>query len=88
MKESQLQARILRYLKKQGCYARKVVAAGNSGTPDIVCCHKGQFVAIEVKRPGEKPTELQKYNIREIQRAEGTAFTAWSLDDVKQYFDC
>lgn len=87
MTEAKLQAKILRYLKQKGCYARKVIVAGNAGTLDIVCCYKSSFIAIEVKLPGQKPTELQKYNIREIQKAEGVALVAISLEDVKLFFE-
>lgn len=32
-----------------------------TGQPDILGSHKGRAVAIEVKRPGRKPTEVQTY---------------------------
>lgn len=43
-----------------GTYARKIHGSVfQSGFPDIVACHHGRSVWIEVKRPGQTPTALQ-----------------------------
>lgn len=62
MKESDIQTKILRWAEKLekvwivkypgGTYGRK-------GVPDLILSVKGRFLAIEVKKPGGKPTELQ-----------------------------
>jgi Holliday junction resolvase len=52
------------------------------GIADILGCYKGRFLAIEVKRKGQNPTELQQAFIDQIQRAGGLAFVARSSDDV------
>lgn len=44
------------------------------GTPDILGCYKGTFVAIELKDGDEKPTELQIYNLQMILKAKGLSF--------------
>ena len=46
---------------------------GRSGVPDIVCCVKGKFVAIECKAGGNKTTALQDREINRIRTAEGHA---------------
>lgn len=46
---------------------------GKSGTPDIVACHGGRFIGIEVKREGKEPSKLQEKRIADIQAAGGTA---------------
>jgi hypothetical protein len=48
---------------------------GKAGVPDIIACFNGRFVAIEVKRPGKKPTPLQIRRLLEIERAGG--FALW-----------
>ena len=83
MPESAIQRKILEYLKSIGGYPVKVVAATLSGNPDIICCLKGKFVAIEVKQPGKNPTALQKLKMERIAEAGGIAFTARSVADVK-----
>lgn len=41
--------------------------------PDIIACYKGRFIAIECKAGKGKLTELQKYNIEQIQGVGGLA---------------
>lgn len=85
MSESKLQAKIIKWLKAEGHWVFKVIQANRSGIPDIVgCTTTGFFFAIEVKFGNNKASELQKYNLREIQARGGIAVLAYSLDDVKQ----
>lgn len=63
-------------------YVRKIVQA-NKPTLDILMCLDGYFVAIEVKRPGEKLTKLQEWNIREIAKSGGFSFSTDSLSDCQ-----
>ncbi|BDR67226.1 hypothetical protein K144312032_14540 [Clostridium tetani] len=51
-----------------------------AGIPDIIACVNGTFVAIEVKAPNGKPSELQKRNIRLIQECEGLAYILYPKD--------
>jgi len=54
------------------------------GLPDIIGCHKGRFIGIEVKEPGKEDelTEIQKQRIKEINMAGGIAFMATSPEQV------
>ena len=53
------------------------------GISDIIACSpKGTFVAIEIKRPGKKPTQEQLDFIAQVSTNSGIAFVAHSLDDV------
>jgi len=58
------------------------------GTADILCCYRGQFLAIEVKRPksefGPKtyPSKDQKSFLEKIDAAGGFAMVARSVDEV------
>jgi len=44
---------------------------GRSGVPDIVCCYRGVFVAIECKAGSNKPTPLQEAEMAKIRQAQG-----------------
>ncbi len=46
---------------------------GRSGVPDIVCCVKGKFVAIECKAGKNTTTALQDREINRIRTAGGHA---------------
>lgn len=45
------------------------------GTPDLLACVSGRFVALELKRSEDaEVAELQKYNIAKIRKAGGIAY--------------
>lgn len=71
--EAKLQAKIIRYLEKH-CYCRKIISANKAGTPDIFCCVKGHFVAVEIKSSNGIQSELQKYNQKSIEKNGGKYF--------------
>lgn len=85
MKEQDIQRKIIKYLESVSAYVVKVVASNKSGTPDILACYRGIFLAVEVKRPETKTnvSELQEYNIKKIKEAGGIAIVSWDLDAVK-----
>lgn len=87
--EQAIQSDILKYLKSVGAYTIKVAAATKSGVPDIICCYKGRFIAIEVKRPETKTkvSPLQLVNIIKIEEAQGSALVAWGKEMVKTFIE-
>lgn len=60
-----------------------------AGISDLIGCHRGRFIAIEVKTPKTKNnvSELQKKFIRDVQEAGGIAFVAWDVDMVKEVME-
>lgn len=86
MNEKQIENQIKRYLDSIGSWHIKT--HGNmfsrAGTPDVVACVNGRFVAIEVKQPGGVISALQAAHIELIRKAGGIAFVAYSLDEVKR----
>lgn len=46
---------------------------GRSGVPDIVACIGGVFVGIECKAGKGKLTEIQKFNLQQIEQCGGIA---------------
>lgn len=61
---------------------------GYPGSSDILGVQKktGKFIAIEVKRPGNKTTELQNEFLKLIANHNGIAMVAHSVDEVINYF--
>lgn len=59
-----------------------------TGFPDLVGCEpvSGRFVAIEVKRPGRIPTELQADFLSHFRRSHAIAFWADSVDSALEQF--
>lgn len=62
------------HYKQFGCSYTK------AGTPDLLCCVNGHFVAVEVKAEKGRPSPLQKYNIDKISKAGGTAYILYPKD--------
>ena len=85
MKEQTIQKEIIKYLESIGSYTIKTIKTSKAGTPDIIACLNGRFIAIEVKRRGNKPTPLQLVKLDKIKESGGIAFVAYSKDDVVKY---
>jgi hypothetical protein len=58
-------------------------AYGQGGIPDIIVCHGGKFIALEVKTESGKLSALQNAAIRQIRAAGGIAETVRSVADVQ-----
>lgn len=53
-----------------------------AGVPDLLVCHRGWFVGLEVKAPGKEPTGLQEETMRRIVEAGGVACAVTSADEA------
>ena len=77
--ESKFQANIKKKLKIRypEAYIKKITQGNYSegGIPDILCIFEGHYFGFEVKRPfiGGDGTDLQKINIKQIEKAGGIA---------------
>jgi len=87
--EKLFENKIKRYINAIGGYCVKYFGCNysESGTPDILACINGYFIAIEVKAQTGRPSELQLVKIADIRKAGGFAYVAypsgWSrLKDV------
>ncbi len=58
-----------------------------AGLPDLIGCYHGWFIGIEVKQPGQKPTERQVFVHSMIKRAGGTVIVATSVDCVREMIE-
>lgn len=99
--ESQIQKSILDYCKLKnilifkhrnvGIYKQATnqyipLADGEKGISDIIGCLKdGRFLAIEVKRPGAKPSADQNAFLEKVRDRNGVAFWTDSLEEAIGY---
>lgn len=76
--EKNLTKRMLKRLRDEGAWAEKIHggAMQSSGIPDIIGCFRGRFFALEVKVPGNKPTDIQEHVMSEMRRT-GGALVSW-----------
>lgn len=56
------------------------------GIPDIICCYKGRFIAIELKDDEGIQSELQKKWQRDIEAAKGIYILADSVNPICDTF--
>ena len=77
--------KIKTYLKSIGAYFIKTHGDRFSriGTPDIIACINGKFVAVEVKGEKGKPSDLQLYHIEQIKKAGGYGIILYPKDFEK-----
>lgn len=75
---------IRRELGRRGIYVIKVHGDPYqpSGEPDLICCVRGRFVALEAKIEGNQPTALQGHQLRRIRDAGGRAVVVWSVEQA------
>lgn len=84
--EKLFENKVKAFLKSKGCWFVKYWGGGQftkAGIPDILACYKGKFIALEIKAPTGKPSELQLYNIEKIKEAGGIAMVLYPKDFVK-----
>lgn len=58
-----------------------------AGDPDLYGCLNGRAFAIEMKRPGEKPTKLQEQRLREWATAGAYVGIAHSAEEMLGILD-
>lgn len=84
--EKLFENKVKAFLKSQGCWFIKYWGGGQftkAGIPDLLVCCKGKFIALEIKAPTGKPSELQLYNIEKIKEAGGIALVLYPKDFEK-----
>jgi hypothetical protein len=69
IRESLVEAGVVRFCKRQGLYCRKLTSPGSAGIPDRLIAGHGKVLFLEIKRPGGKPTSLQQYEIDLLTKA-------------------
>jgi hypothetical protein len=57
---------------------------------DFLICYRGQFVAIEAKAPGKKPTKLQELTMENMRKAGAVTFVVsdeLTLNEFAQFLE-
>ena len=89
--ESELQTDMIDYLESKGIYNININPGAfmRAGIPDLICCVRGLFVAIEFKRPDGKgeTSKLQEYNIEKIIESGGIAVVMENYIKFTKFID-
>ena len=79
-----LKKELMKQFPKMYVYMAPGGPFGKKGTPDMLCCMEGLFVAIEVKaKPESELTEMQKYQMKKL-RSAGAITAAVKGKDIKR----
>lgn len=88
--EAKVKKKVVDVIKKNHAYYFFPATGGygRSGVPDVVCCYRGVFVAIECKAGNNKPTGLQELEMAKIRQAQGFVLVVNedNLADVQDVF--
>lgn len=82
--EGKIKAKVRQLLKTYDAYWHCPVQNG-MGRPslDFICCHQGEFFAVEAKAPGKRPTPRQLLTMDEIEAAGGVVFVVDGSEALK-----
>lgn len=97
--EKAIQTAIIKLLERNGYWVMRVnsgrifvknrlIMLGRPGTPDVIACSPtGHFTAIEVKKPGEHSTDIQRAVQNELKYRNAQVIEAHSPDVVGVVLD-
>ena len=89
--EAKVKKKVVNVLKEGGAYYFFPATGGygRSGVPDVVCCYRAVFIAIECKAGNNKPTPLQEAEMHKIREAQGfvKVINEDNIADVQTIFD-
>ena len=89
MKESDLEARLVRGVKALGGAAYKFVSPGNAGVPDRLVVLPGGIVAfVELKAEGGRLSPMQRRQITRLLELGADVTVVQGAEGVARYLEC
>lgn len=79
--EATEQSKIMSKMVEDGAWIVKVGSTTTNGTPDVLGCYMGMFVAVEVKTEVGVLSRLQEIKIKQIREAEGIAVAVYGYEE-------
>lgn len=88
MKESQIEAKLVRVVRNQGGLCFKFVSPGNPGVPDrLIILPGGRVVFVELKTEIGRLANIQKWQLAEMQKRGADVRVLKGLDQVKRFVE-
>lgn len=88
MRESQIEARLVRMVQEHGGLCYKFVSPNNPGVPDrLVITPDGRTIYVELKTEDGLLSALQRYQISEMRRRGADVRVINGLDAVKAFIE-
>lgn len=86
MKESAIEAKLVRMVRDRGGLCYKFVSPGNPGVPDrIVITPAGRTIYVELKTEVGRLANIQKWQLEELQKRGAEVRVVMGLDQVKEF---
>ncbi len=85
--ETIFKEKVQKWLDEITPYHEKIQQVTIRGTPDILACINGAFVAIELKKSkDDKPDRLQQYKLMQIVKARGLTYVMYpeNFEELKK----
>ena len=88
VREREVEALLVREIRKRGGLAPKLVSPGTAGMPDrIVLMSEGRMAFVELKAPGKKPRRIQEKRISDLKALGYRVFVVDTFERVKEVID-
>lgn len=88
MKESTIEARLVRMVRDRGGLCYKFVSPGNPGVPDrIIITPDGRSVYIELKTEIGRLANIQKWQLEEMRKRGADVRVLRGLEEVKGFVE-
>jgi len=88
LKESVIEARLVKLIREQGGLCFKFVSPGNPGVPDrLILLPDGRVVFVELKTEVGKLSSLQKWQRSEMEKRGADVRVLKGLDQVKAFVE-
>lgn len=86
MKESQIEARLVRAVKQRGGLCFKWVSPGNNGVPDrIVITPQGRVIFVELKTDTGRLSQIQVLQQGLLRSRKAEVVTLYGMQDVEAF---
>lgn len=89
--ETRIQRKIQAEVAARGGYCIKIHGSPMMpvGTPDLLACYKGYFIAFEVKTPETQGdvSDAQRLRLSQIRKAGGGSYVVWTVEQAKEHLD-
>lgn len=85
MKETRLQQRIQKLIKRRGGYVNKNHGSmiSEPGIADLTVCYRGIYLALEVKEGDNTPSAEQGIHARNVWKAGGICAVTWTIEEAE-----
>lgn len=87
VRESVVEKEIRRYAEATGWWVAKFVSPSKRGVPDRLFIKRGIVLFMEIKRPGEEPTQQQHLRMKEMRRYGAIVVWVDSFEKAKEWLD-